>query len=370
MKVLLLSCNTGEGHHSAALAMQEAFLAQGAQAELADPLGFASESVRKNATELYNSMIRNAPKAFGVVYRVGEAVSSITEHSPVYAANALYAENLLKYICDNHFDAVVNTHLYGMEACTALRHRRQLQIPAYGILTDYTLIPFFRETRLDGYFIPHKGLIPLLAEAGMDASLCYPMGIPVSPRFAQHVPQKQARAQLSLPDDKRIYLIMTGGVGCGNIAALCDGLIADDPSDFRTLVLTGKNEKLLKDLSARYEGDPRVQAWPFTKEVNLLMNAADVLITKPGGLSSTEAAAACVPLIHLITIPGCEEKNAAFFEERGMSRKTTSLREAAAMAVALANDPTACEAMRRQQAEQINANAAEDIAQFVLSKGA
>ena len=349
-KVLLLSCNTGEGHHSAALAVQEALLAQGAQAELADPLSFASESVRQNATELYNSMIRNAPKAFGVVYRLGEAVSSITKHSPIYIANSLYAENLLRYILENSFDAVGSTHLYGMEACTA--------------------IPFFHETRLNGYFVPHRDLIAELTATGMDASLLHPTGIPVSPRFAQHMPKEQAREHLSLPAGKRIYLVMTGGVGCGNIAALCDGLLADDSSDFLALVLTGKNDKLREELTARYAGDHRVQAVPFTREVNLYMNAADVLITKPGGLSSTEAAAACIPMIHLITIPGCEEKNAAFYESHGMARKTTSLREAASLAVALAGDPAACEAMRKQQAEQINANSAQDIARFVLCENA
>ena len=218
-KVLLLSCNTGEGHHSAALAVQEALLAQ---AELADPLSFASESVRQNATELYNSMIRNAPKAFGVVYRLGEAVSSITKHSPIYIANSLYAENLLRYILENSFDAVVSTHLYGMEACTALRQRQKLPVPAYGVLTDYTAIPFFHETRLNGYFVPHRDLIAELTATGMDASLLHPTGIPVSLRFAQHMPKEQAREHLSLPAGKRIYLVMTGGVGCGNIAALCD----------------------------------------------------------------------------------------------------------------------------------------------------
>ena len=190
-KVLLLSCNTGEGHHSAALAVQEALLAQGAQAELADPLSFASESVRQNATELYNSMIRNAPKAFGVVYRLGEAVSSITKHSPIYIANSLYAENLLRYILENSFDAVVSTHLYGMEACTALRQRQKLPVPAYGVLTDYTAIPFFHETRLNGYFVPHRDLIAELTATGMDASLLHPTGIPVSPRFAQHMPKSR-----------------------------------------------------------------------------------------------------------------------------------------------------------------------------------
>ena len=262
-KVLLLSCNTGEGHHSAALAVQEALLAQGAQAELADPLSFASESVRQNATELYNSMIRNAPKAFGVVYRLGEAVSSITKHSPIYIANSLYAENLLRYILENSFDAVVSTHLYGMEACTALRQRQKLPVPAYGVLTDYTAIPFFHETRLNGYFVPHRDLIAELTATGMDASLLHPTGIPVSPRFAQHMPKEQAREHLSLPAGKRIYLVMTGGVGCGNIAALCDGLLADDSSDFLALVLTGKNDKLREELTARYAGDYRVQAVPF-----------------------------------------------------------------------------------------------------------
>ena len=187
-------------------------------------------------------------------------------------------------------------------------------------------------------------------------------------RAAQPEVRSRIRAQYGIAEDD--FLIMTGGVGCGNIAALCDGLLTDDSSDFLALVLTGKNDKLREELTARYAGDHRVQAVPFTREVNLYMNASDVLITKPGGLSSTEAAAACIPMIHLITIPGCEEKNAAFYESHGMARKTTSLREAASLAVALAGDPAACEAMRKQQAEQINANSAQDIARFVLCANA
>ena len=152
-KVLLLSCNTGEGHHSAALAVQEALLAQGAQAELADPLSFASESVRQNATELYNSMIRNAPKAFGVVYRLGEAVSSITKHSPIYIANSLYAENLLRYILENSFDAVVSTHLYGMEACQALvTEHTELAVAALTPFADAAWLQELAESLTDRRF--------------------------------------------------------------------------------------------------------------------------------------------------------------------------------------------------------------------------
>ena len=109
--------------------------------------------------------------------------------------------------CKNTF-----VRLYGMEACTALRQRQKLPVPAYGVLTDYTAIPFFHETRLNGYFVPHRDLIAELTATGMDASLLHPTGIPVSPRFAQHMPKEQAREHLSLPTGKRIYLVMTGGV--------------------------------------------------------------------------------------------------------------------------------------------------------------
>ena len=98
------------------------------------------------------------------------------------------------------------------------------------------------------------------------------------------------------------------------------------------------------------------------------MNAADVLITKPGGLSSTEAAAARVPLVHWITIPGCEERNADFFSARGMSVQTRSPGEAASLAVVLARDPAACAAMRKRQAEEINPYSARDAVGHVLAE--
>lgn len=368
MKVLLLSCNTGEGHHSAALAVQDALNERGIPNVLADPLSFAGKHTRKRAADLYNSIIRNTPRTFGLIYRVGELADSNLPYSPIYFANSLYAAKMQSYIADNGFDAVVSTHLYGMEALTAIRQKLGGTVPSYGVLTDYTCIPFFSDCKLDGYFIPHRDLTPELTAHGLDERRFYPTGIPVATRFASRLSKEQARRRLGLPLDRRLYLVMTGGVGCGRISQLCDGLLAQETEPFLACVLAGKNQRLRQSLQERYGADGQVQAMPFTREVNLYMNAADVLITKPGGLSSTEAAAARVPLVHVITIPGCEEKNAAFFAAHGMSQFTKSMEEAARLAVSLGHSPDACAAQCRRQAEEINANAARAIVD-ILCRG-
>ena len=135
------------------------------------------------------------------------------------------------------------------------------------------------------------------------------------------------------------------------------------------LILRNSRQKPLRDVSVKLKPKPSkpTKVLFFTNEVHKYMQISDLIITKPGGLSSTEAAAACVPLIHLITIPGCEERNADFFSARGMSVQTRSPGEAASLAVALARDPVACAAMRKRQAEEINPYSARDAVSHVLA---
>ena len=138
MKLLLLSCPSGEGHNSARRAIAEELDRQGIAYELADPVSFQSERAQRLAAGAYNSLIRRAPRAFGLLYRAGALYSGSHLRSPVYFANAHYSEKLYTYLRENSFDAVLSTHLYGMEAVTAIRRRRKVKIPNFGVLTDYT----------------------------------------------------------------------------------------------------------------------------------------------------------------------------------------------------------------------------------------
>lgn len=366
MKILILSCRTGEGHNSAAHAVREEFDARQIESEIIDPISFFSEKAKDFVSDFYNKMISKAPRAFGVIYRASDLYSSTGLTSPVYAASATYAKNLNQYIRGNGYDAVLCTHIFGMEAMTAIRKRLDPDIPCFGIFTDYTCYPFSYETKLDGLFVPRCGLSPTLTEMGIPAETLYETGIPVAKKFTERVPMHEARKRLGLPSDKKILLVMSGGIGGGNVTGLCNALCDGAQEDFIACVLTGRNEKVRESLSEAYKEDPRIRPIPFTKEVNLYMNAADLMISKPGGLSSTEAAVANVPLLHVNAIPGCETDNESFFESIGMSRYAKNLKAASAMAWELVSDEAACEAMREIQRRTVNPNAAKDITDTIV----
>lgn len=365
MKFLVLSCFTGEGHNSAAYAVKEALLRSGMECQVADPVAFAGERAQNFVSGFYNNMIKKRPEAFGALYQAGNLYSATGVTSPVYWANARYAQRLYRYIVEQGFDAVVSTHLYGMEAMTAIRNKLDAAIPSYGVLTDYTGIPFFRETVLDGYFVPHEEVKSRLIQDGIPESRVIATGIPVSASFKEHTAKSDARERLGIPRDKPVYLIMTGGVGCENISSLCDELLRYEKDDFAAYVLVGRNEELKKTLDSRYSGDAQIQAVSFTKLVSLYMNAADVMISKPGGLSSTEAAVANVPLVHYKAIPGCETQNAIFFSSHGMSIWAKTEQEAIASMEVLAHNGEMAERMRTMQRQTVNPDAAEDIVRYM-----
>lgn len=363
--ILILSCSTGEGHNSAAYAVEEAFARRNVHSRVLDPVSFHSEKATVTIADLYNNLIKKAPHLFGAVYQLGAAYSATRITSPVYLANASYAGKLAQYIRKNRIDAVVCTHLYGMEAVRAAKVKYGLTTPCYGVFTDYTCSPFLEETRLDGYFVPHEEIRQEFIRKGADPKRIIVTGIPVSERFRHHTDKQEARRQLQIPADKPILLIMTGGVGCENMLSLCHE-ICHDSGDITAYILTGRNDKLRQKIEERFADSPKIRAVGFTKQVNLYMDAADVMVSKSGGLSSTEAAVAGIPLIHFKAIPGCESKNRDFFCRQGMSLCAKDNRDVIRCAHQLTGHPEMADAMIRRQHTVINAQAAEDIVTHVL----
>ncbi len=365
MKILILSCSTGEGHNSAAKAVEEALLSHGVECVIKDPVSFKSEKTEKLVASLYNNMIKIAPTAFGAIYKVGEWYDSTGMKSPVYLANSSYAGELFDYIEKNGFDAVIATHLYGMEALTAIRKKLGKQVRSYGVMTDYAITPFFCDIDLDGYFAPCDEIGKELVQKGFPEDRIYTTGIPVSARFNFDMSRDEARGELGIPLDKKVFIVMSGGIGGGNVIGLCDELVKTADPDTLIYVLTGKNTKRRAKIEARYRDNKNITAVPFTRQVNIYMRAADVMLSKPGGLSSTEAAVAAVPLIHINTIPGCESENEKFFSSHGMSLMASDTAEAAELAAELAADKERSEKMREAQRRIINPRAAENIVEVV-----
>ena len=173
---------------------------------------------------------------------------------------------------------------------------------------------------------------------------------------------------MGIAPDKPAFLVMTGGIGCGNAPALAEEILKSCPN-CTVLVLVGKSRELKEAMEQRFGGDERVRAVGFTKRVNVFMDACDVLLTKAGGLSSTEAAVKNIPMIHVGAIPGCETKNADFFAAHGMSLKADTEAEAGVMAAMLAGDEKKRTAMLEAQKETVYPQAARHIIDYVIKNG-
>ncbi len=359
--ILILTCNTGEGHNSAAYAIKTALMQKGISCELVDPVVFKSEKAKEFVSSFYNNLIKKTPSLFGAIYKLGDLYSSTCLPSPVYWANASYSDSLQQYLEGKQFDAVICTHLYGMEAMTAILKKAPALIPSYGILTDYTCIPFMAETKLDGYFVPHDGVRQYMIARGFQEDCIHVSGIPVDAKFSEYIDRSSARSALGIQQDKKVYLLMTGGIGCENMMGLCDELLSTLSRDSLIFVLTGRNDTMKCKLEEKYHANQQLRTVPFTNQVNLYMTAADVMLSKPGGLSSTEAAVVNVPLVHVNAIPGCETHNARFFSQHGMSLWAKNNKDAVRLAQSLAHNPENAAKMRTMQKKYSNPNAANDI---------
>ena len=332
MNVLLLSCSTGEGHNHCAKAVQQALEVKGYHTDFFDLLHLFGEPGPITMEALLNRISTKTPALFGLMYKAGEKVSSLGVTSPVYLVNTNYGRRLCDLMNEKGYDAVVCSHLFPMETLTFIRRHYQMKARCYGILSDYTCIPFLAETELDGYFLPHELVRQECERAGIPKDKLTVTGMPVAEAFRSRISKREAREILGIPTQAKMYLIMTGGIGCGDAVSLCDTLLKLPDEDAAIYVLAGRNRELLDNLHEKYGTNGAVHPIAFTDQVNVYMRAADVLLSKAGGISSAEAAVVNVPLVHTMMIPGVETQNAAFFQRLGMSLMAGSNEEAARFA--------------------------------------
>ncbi len=366
MKVLILSCSTGQGHNSAALAVYENLKDHQIDCEFMDALLFASKKTSNAVCKTYINVASKAPHVFGLAYRAGGIISNTKTKSPVYYANTRYAKKMYDYIVGNGFDMVVTSHLFPAQTLTYLKKKYNLDVLTMAIATDYTSIPFWEETRLDYYVIPHKDLIREFYKKGIPREKLLPFGIPVSAAFCSRVPREEARKQLGLPLSGFEILIMSGSMGFGHMAPLIRSFLKKYGETVTLVVMGGNNAQLKNSLREQFGAHKNVHILDFTTQVPLYMDSADLLYTKPGGLTSTESLVKGIPTIHTAPIPGCETKNARFFASHGLSYSAKSLREQISYGRLLIQNESAREAMHKAQAQHALPQAAENIYQFLL----
>lgn len=364
MKVLLLSCNTGEGHNSAARALKEQLEEYHITCDFVDALGLANKKVSKKITDLYVASTAGNPTVFKMMYKAGELYSKIKIKSPVYGMNKLCQKSLTKFITDGNYDVIIATHLFPAETLTAMK-KTNPNLHFLAVATDYVSIPFWEETSPDYFVIPHQDLISDFHKKGIAKEKLLPIGIPVSLKFNKHTKKQQARLDLDLPTDGDIILIMSGSMGFGNLELTIKKLLDKFDNKITLVVLCGNNTKIRNTLKEKFN-QANVYLKDFTTEVSKYMDASDVILTKPGGLTSTETAVKNIPTILTAPIPGCETYNARFFKEHGLALVDSDIDEIVNKTYLLINDKKLARQMISNQKKIINAKAAKDICDFII----
>lgn len=365
MKVLILSCNTGGGHNAAAQAIAEAIREHGDCAEVLDYLCLAGNGVSKLVGDGYVEVVKKAPAVFGMAYKLGMAVSKMMKKSPVYYANARMARYLEEYLQKNPVDAIVMPHLYPAETITYMRRNGVVLPFTVVVMTDYTCIPFWEETDCDYYITPHKKLHPEIVKRGIPEYKLKAFGIPVSGKCRKYIPKEQARSMLGLEQKKKYFLLAAGSMGTKAIVHILELLLAMRSKNENLVVICGSNQKLKKKLQKKYKNRKEVMVVGYTKKMPIYLKACDVIFTKPGGLTSTEAAVSGIPIVHIRPIPGCETKNRRFFQKSGMSVSRKTAIGQVVSGVRLMHDEKKVKRMLEAQKREINPDASEELYCFL-----
>lgn len=314
MRILILSCNTGEGHNSVAAALMERFVQEGHFCMQIDALSLVSEHVSSTVSRAHAFIYRNLPELYGRGYRREEEHAvKLPEFLFTEAGPAL--EQLLKHY---RIDAVISVHVFGGLLTTHLAQRRGLRLPTYFVATDYTCSPYVDLCRVNRFFIPHRSLIPQFCRKGIPEALLVASGIPLRQAFYHLKSKTEARRALSLPEEGQVVLISSGSIGCGPVQQLCQQLSEELPGA-ELVAVCGHNEKLRSKLEEKL-APGRCRVVGFTDKMADYMAAADVYVSKAGGLSVTEALASGSRLVIMDAVPGCESENLAFLEGQGLAR--------------------------------------------------
>lgn len=365
MKILILSCNTGEGHNAAGKAVKERLIYDGHDAVMLDYMQLAGKHISTIVGQSYVKIAKNVPWFFSFLYKIGGKISSSKYKSPVYFANKFMAKHLQAYLDVHDFDAIVMPHLFPAETMTYMKRHNILDLPTVVVCTDYTCIPFWEETECDYYIIPHVELTEEFVSRGIPKEKLLPYGIPVGMAFGTKQNQKSAREKLKLPVDKPMYLVMSGSMGFGKILLFAFELARKLKNGEQIVIICGNNKRLKKTLRREFRWNKAVHVIGFTEHVADYMDACDVIYTKPGGLTSTEALVKNIPIVHTEPIPGCETKNRDFFTSRGMSVAAEDIRTQVAQGKTLVENKALQLGMAAAQRNNACPNAAEQIVKLL-----
>jgi processive 1,2-diacylglycerol beta-glucosyltransferase len=369
-RILVLSASVGAGHLRAAegveLALRQTL--PDATVKNVDILEMTNRLFRRIYGQFYLDLVNKAPHALGYFYDLLDQPRSTRHRSDKirFYLEKLNLKAFVKFLHAEPWDLVINTHFLPAEMIASLRAKNEIALPQVTVTTDFETHRLWVNQPCDRYFTATKEGALYLQHWGVPASDVVVTGIPIHPVFSTPKDRRACIARHGLADDRPIVLQLSGGFGVGPIEKIFHALLGIE-RPIQLVTITGRNEQLKAQLAkVKPPQRHKVKVMGFTKEIDELMQAADLVVTKPGGLTTSEVLARGAVMVIVNPIPGQESRNSDFLLESGAAIKANNIATLGYKVNALLQDAARLEQLRANVRKIGKPRAAFDVVEKSL----
>ncbi len=325
MKILIFYASYGGGHLNAAKSIDACLRKINAELdiELIDCMKYVNIALEKITTAAYREMAKKLPWAWGRIYADSQKgpLAHISSRS-----NKILAIKLLRLLREKKPDLIISTHPFGSQMCSYLKRKGKIDSKIATIMTDFAPHDqwLVGSSHTDYFFVAHDKMKDYLISKNIPAEKIYATGIPISERFLLSFDRKQILDTFGLQDNLKTVLFFGGGefgLGKSKTIEIFESLV-HYIENIQVVAISGKNEKMkntFSEIVTRNQKENFVKVLSYTDKVPELMSISDLVVTKPGGLTTSESLACNLPMVIINPIPGQEEENAEFLENKGIA---------------------------------------------------
>jgi processive 1,2-diacylglycerol beta-glucosyltransferase len=372
-RILVLSAAVGAGHLRAAEAVEAALreLAPQATVQNIDILTLTNTAFRRVYGKAYLDLVNMAPHVLGLFYDLMD--KPVKPRNPLERLRLLMERlNLTRFksmLEEAHWDLVVNTHFLPAEIIASLRKTGKIAQRQMTVTTDFETHRLWVNEPTEHYTTATAEGAAYLGSFGVSIDRTSVPGIPIHPKFARPIDRAACLASQGLKGDRPMILQLAGGFGVGPIAKLYQQVLSIK-RPLEIVVVTGKNKSAQEELQKLpVPAQHHVKVIGFTHEIHELMALADIVMSKPGGLTTSEVLATGTAMAIVNPIPGQESRNSDYLLEQGAAIKINNAATLAMKLEELLEDRTRLEAIKTNARRIAKPNAAYDIARRALAFG-
>ena len=365
-KILLMYISEHSGHHQASIALEKAILSKdsGSRVLNINAFKYTNPIMEKITHKAYMKIIKKRPEIWSYLYDHPRVVKKTERlRSFVNNAGSRKIESLIKQF---EPDAVGCTQAFPCGIVAEYKKSHGINIPLVAILTDYAPHTYWIHEGVDAYIVPSSETGNTFIKKGVPSEKIKTFGTPINPLFEIPLKRNDIYSKTGLSSKKPVILVMGGTHGIGPDEKFIKTL-NDSPQDLQIIVITGANKKLFKKIkNVEHIFRKKLILMSFAHNVHELMEISDIIITKPGGLTTAEALAKSLPIIILNPLPGQEDLNTKMLVDKGMAVRALDERDAVRLVQELLDNPNRIKKMQKAIKANAKPHSATDVAEFLL----